>query len=107
MDEIEFKTLREISNNGQLSQRDLSQRVGVSLGRVNYVIRKLMEKGFIKVMRFKNSKNKLAYIYVLTPKGIEERIKQTKSFMKKSYEEYLVLKEEVERLERCKRHYER
>jgi len=102
MDEIEFKALREISNNGKLSQRELSKRIGISLGSVNYVLRRLMEKGLIKAMRFKNSQNKLAYIYVLTPKGVEERINQTKVFLKKSYEEYLELRAEIARLNREK-----
>ncbi|HPP06146.1 MAG TPA: MarR family EPS-associated transcriptional regulator [Syntrophorhabdaceae bacterium] len=104
MNEIEFKALRELSNNNQLSQRELSQRMGISLGRVNYVIRRLMEKGYIKAMRFKNSRNKLAYLYVLTPKGIDERINLTKAFLKKTYEEYTALQEEIERLERERRH---
>ena len=104
MNEIEFKALRELSNNNQLSQRELSQRMGISLGRVNYVIKRLMEKGYIKAMRFKNSRNKLAYLYVLTPKGIDERINLTKAFLKKTYEEYTALREEIERLERERRH---
>jgi EPS-associated MarR family transcriptional regulator len=74
--ETEFRLLRELSNNGQLSQRELSRRVGISLGSINYLIKRFMEKGLIKAMRFKNSSNKFAYIYVLTPKGIEERINQ-------------------------------
>ncbi|MCX8021566.1 MAG: MarR family EPS-associated transcriptional regulator [Syntrophorhabdaceae bacterium] len=103
MDELEFKTLRELSNNNNLSQRELSKKIGISLGSVNYIIKRLMDKGFIKAMRFKNSKNKLAYIYVLTPKGIEERVHQTKLFMKKTYEEYIALSEEIERLEKDRR----
>lgn len=107
MDDLEFKALREISNNGQLSQRELSKRIGVSLGSVNYVIKKLMEKGFIKAMRFKNSRNKLAYFYVLTPKGVEERINQTRIFLKKTYEEYIALSEEIKQLEKNKRQLDR
>jgi len=100
MNETEFKALRELSDNGQLSQRELSKRIGISLGSINYIIKSLMKSGYIKAMQFKNSKNKLAYIYVLTPKGIEARVKQTKFFLKKTYDEYLKLSAEFERIER-------
>jgi len=105
MDEIEFKALRELSNNGRLSQRELSRRIGISLGSVNYVLKRLMEKGFIKANRFKNSKSKLSYMYVLTPKGIEERINQTKIFLKRTYDEYITLTEEIKKLENDGKHY--
>ncbi|MCX7858360.1 MAG: MarR family EPS-associated transcriptional regulator [Deltaproteobacteria bacterium] len=103
MTELEFKILREISKNGNVSQRDLSRKMGISLGSVNYVIRKLVEKGFVKVNRFKNSRNKISYIYVLTPQGIKELIRQTKLFLKKSYQEYLLLKAEMEEVKKKKR----
>lgn len=98
MDESQFKALRELEKDSTLSQRDLSKKVGLSVGRVNYIINALVEKGFIKAQRFKNSKNKIGYMYILTPKGISERIIQTQTFLRKKNEEYIRLKQEIEAL---------
>lgn len=96
MNESQFKTLRELSSEGAITQRELSRRLGLSLGSINYIIRALMEKGYIKAQRFKNSNNKLGYIYILTPEGMKQKLKQTKIFMKRKLEEYEQLKQEVE-----------
>jgi EPS-associated MarR family transcriptional regulator len=98
MDESQFKALRELEKDSTLSQRDLSKKVGLSVGRVNYIINALLNKGFIKAQRFKNSKNKIGYMYILTPKGISERIAQTQTFLQKKNEEYIRLKQEIETL---------
>lgn len=98
MDESHFKTLKELARNNELSQRDLSRKVGLSLGRVNYIINSMIEKGYIKAKRFKNSRNKLAYMYVLTPKGMKKRIEATRSFLNKKTEEYSSLIKEIEEL---------
>src|SRR4030065_2054799 len=98
MDESQFKALRELEKDSTLSQRDLSKKVGLSVGRVNYIIKALLEKGYIKAHRFKNSKNKIGYMYILTPKGISERIIQTQTFLQKKNEEYIRLKQEIETL---------
>jgi len=98
MDESQFKALRELEKDSTLSQRDLSKKVGLSVGRVNYIINALLKKGFIKAQRFKNSKNKIGYMYILTPKGISERIVQTQTFLQKKNEEYIRLKQEIEAL---------
>ena len=98
MDESQFKALRELEKDSTLSQRDLSKKVGLSVGRVNYIINALLKKGFIKAERFKNSKNKIGYMYILTPKGISERIAQTQTFLQKKNEEYIRLKQEIETL---------
>jgi len=98
MDESQFKALRELEKDSTLSQRDLSKKVGLSVGRVNYIINALLKKGFIKAERFKNSKNKIGYMYILTPKGISERIVQTQTFLQKKNEEYIRLKQEIEAL---------
>ena len=98
MDESQFKALRELEKDSTLSQRDLSKRVGLSVGRVNYIINALLKNGYIKAQRFKNSKNKMGYMYILTPKGISERIVQTQTFLQKKNEEYIRLKEEIETL---------
>lgn len=98
MDESQFKALRELEKDSTLSQRDLSKKVGLSVGRVNYIINALLKKGYIKAQRFKNSKNKIGYMYILTPKGISERILQTQTFLQKKNEEYIRLKQEIEAL---------
>jgi EPS-associated MarR family transcriptional regulator len=96
MDESQFKTLRELAKDGTLSQRDLAKRMGVSLGRVNYLVNELLKKGFIKAQRFKNSKHKIAYMYILTPKGVSEKVNQTYHFLQRKLDEYHRLKQEIE-----------
>ncbi len=105
MNEAEFKTLRELSEQEQISQRDLSKKIGLSLGSVNYILKELIKKGFVKAQRFKNSSNKAAYIYVLTPKGINERIRQTQYFLHVKMDEYERLKREIDDLKsECENH---
>ena len=106
MDESQFKTLRELAKDGTLSQRDLSKRMGLSLGRVNYLVNALVRKGYIKATRFKNSKNKMAYTYVLTPKGISVRLTQTYNFLQRKLDEFEMLKQEIETLRRENGEYE-
>lgn len=100
MNEAEFKTLRELSAEGTVSQRDLSKRIGLSLGTVNYIMKELIKKGYVKTQRFKNSNNKAAYIYALTPQGINARIKQTQIFLEKKIDEYENLKQEIDELKK-------
>jgi EPS-associated MarR family transcriptional regulator len=98
MDESQFKTLRELAKDGTLSQRDLSKKMGLSLGRVNYLVNTLLQKGYIKSRRFKNSRNKIGYMYILTPKGVSAKITETYHFLQKKLEEYERLKYEIETL---------
>lgn len=100
MDETHFKTLRELAKDGTLSQRELSKKMGLSLGRVNFVVNALLSKGYIKAQRFKNSKKKIAYRYILTPKGISTKIAQTYDFLQRKTDEYDRLKEEIEALKK-------
>lgn len=100
MNEAEFKTLRELSAEGTVSQRDLSKKVGLSLGSVNYIMKELIKKGYVKTQRFKNSHNKAAYIYVLTPQGINARVKQTQYFLQIKMNEYERLQKEIEELKK-------
>ncbi len=100
MDESQFKTLRELAMDGTLSQRDLSRRMGLSLGRVNYIVNALLRKGYIKANRFKNSKNKMAYMYILTPKGIGVRVTHTYTFLQRKIDEFEKLKREIEILKK-------
>jgi len=83
MKESEFYVLRELSQNNNLTQRELSKRLGLSLGSINFVLKALMKKGYIKMQRFKDSDNKAKYIYVLTPKWLYDKAILTKEFINK------------------------
>ncbi|MDA8079304.1 MAG: MarR family EPS-associated transcriptional regulator [Nitrospiraceae bacterium] len=96
MDESHFKTLRELARDGAISQRELSRRMGLSLGKMNYIVNALLEKGYIKAMRFKNSNNKIAYRYILTPQGVRTKMTQTYAFLQRKTEEYERLKQEID-----------
>ena len=98
-EEIHFDLLRRLESNPTYTQRELSKELGVSLGKVNYCIKKLTEKGLIKLMNFSRNPNKAGYVYLLTPKGIEEKSKLTISFLKYKMEEYELLKSEIEQLQ--------
>jgi len=90
-----FNVMRKIDKQPQSSQRDLAEELGFSLGKLNYCLKKLKEKGLIKIRNFEKNPNKLNYIYILTPKGITEKTKLTVSFMKRKMDEYEELKKEL------------
>ena len=92
--------LRTISENPQITQRELSSRLGLSLGKINFLMKSLIEKGFIKANNFKNSNNKISYLYLLTPAGIEEKTKITYRFLKRKMEEYEKLENEIRHLKK-------
>ena len=92
----QFEALRKIQKNPNYSQRELADELGFSLGKLNYTLKALKEKGLIKIRNFTKNPNKLNYIYVLTPKGISEKTKLTVNFMKRKMREYEDLKEELE-----------
>lgn len=98
-DEYRYKILKELEANPEISQRELAKELGISLGKTNYCIQALIEKGFVKANNFRNSQNKKAYIYCLTPKGIEARASITLQFLKYKMAEYQTLKTEIERLQ--------
>ncbi len=91
-----FEVLRKIENNPNSSQRKLAKELGFSLGKLNYCLKALQEKGLIKIKNFKKNPNKLNYFYSLTPKGITTKTKLTINFMKKKMREYDELKAEIE-----------
>ena len=93
----QFNVLRKIKSNPNSSQRKLASELGFSLGKLNYCLKALKEKGFIKIKNFTKNKNKLNYVYVLTPKGIGEKTKLTINFMKRKMEEYEELKKEFDK----------
>lgn len=97
-DEIHFRVLRIIEANPEITQRELANELGVSLGKINYCLKGLIEKGWVKANNFKNSNNKLAYLYILTPSGIEQKARITAQFLKRKISEYEELKIEIERL---------
>ena len=91
-----FDVMREIQKQSKTSQRDLAQQLGFSLGKLNYCLKALQQKGLVKIKNFEKNPNKLNYIYVLTPKGLTEKTKLTLNFMKRKMEEYDELKKELE-----------
>lgn len=97
-DEYRYKILRELETNPEISQRDLARGLGISLGKANFCIKALIEKGLIKANNFRNSQNKKAYFYYLTPKGMEEKASITLRFLKCKMAEYEELKKEIEQL---------
>tara|TARA_B100001248_G_C27091716_1_gene322896 strand:- start:44 stop:364 length:321 start_codon:yes stop_codon:yes gene_type:complete len=94
----QFELLRKIQKNPNFSQRELANELGVSLGKLNYCLKALKNKGLIKIQNFAKNPNKLNYIYVITPKGIAEKAKLTINFMKRKMQEYEDLKEELEKI---------
>ncbi len=95
-EEARFKILRLLHENPELTQRELGERVGISLGAVNYSLRALIERGLVKAGNFSRNPNKLGYAYVLTPTGIAEKTFLTGRFLKRKVEEYEALKLEIE-----------
>ena len=94
-----LKVLRSIEENPEITQRELAKKLGVSLGKVNYCLKALIDRGWIKASNFKNSHNKAAYAYLLTPSGIEEKAKITVRFLKQRMRDYEQIKREILELE--------
>ena len=93
-----FRVLRILKENPDLTQRELAEKLGVSVGGLNYCLKALIEKGWIKMQNFSQSKNKFGYVYILTPKGISEKAALTSNFLKRKLSEYESLKLEIESL---------
>lgn len=93
-----FRIMRILQENPDLTQRELAEKLGVSVGGLNYCLKALVEKGLIKVQNFSQSKNKFGYVYILTPRGIAEKATLTSRFLKRKMEEYELLKSEIESL---------
>ena len=88
--------MRAIKNKPKLSQREMAKDLGFSLGKLNYCLKALKEKGLVKIDNFKKNPNKINYFYVLTPKGISKKTQMTINFMKRKMKEYDELKQEVD-----------
>ncbi len=97
-DEYRYKILKLVSANPEISQRELANQLGISLGKANFCLKSLIERGLVKASNFRNSKNKLAYMYLLTPHGAEEKAAITVRFLKSKMQEYEILQREIEEL---------
>ena len=97
-EEISYKLFKLIEQNPDISQRELAKEMGVSLGKTNYCLKGLMEMGWLKARNFKNSNHKIAYAYMLTPKGISEKAKITARYLKHKIQEHETLTSEIEKL---------
>src|SRR4051812_16412953 len=95
-DETHLKVMRLLEANPEMSQREVARDLGISLGKANYCLRALMRKGWVKAANFKNSHNKVAYMYLLTPRGIEQKAALTLQFLAYKMREYERLKVEIE-----------
>jgi EPS-associated MarR family transcriptional regulator len=95
-EETYLKVMRLLQENPDLTQRELAEQLDVSVGSVNYCLKALMEKGWVKMKNFIHSKNKFGYVYVLTPTGITERAELTSKFLARKVAEYEALKHEIE-----------
>ena len=93
--DIHLYLLRKLEVNPKYTQRELSQEMGVSLGKINYCMKKLIEKGWIKLSNFSHNPNKVGYIYLLTPKGVKQKTILTFAFLKIKMQEYEILKDEI------------
>jgi len=99
-DAIHYTVLKLIEEYPEISQRELARRMGVSLGKVNYCLKALVEKGFVKLQNFRRSDNKLAYAYLMTPDGLEEKARVTLAFLRRKESEYETIKREIDQLRR-------
>ena len=98
-DEYRSKILRMLAEEPEISQRDLARETGTSLGKVNFCLNALIDKGLVKVRNFRNNRNKLSYAYLLTPRGIEDKAAITVQFLRRKMDEYEALKREIEQLQ--------
>ena len=96
--DIDYIILRILKDNPKKTQRQLAKELGLSLGRTNYVVRALIDKGWVKLSNFKRSDNKLGYLYMITPEGMAKKSILAQNFLKRKSTEYNRLKEEIEHL---------
>ena len=97
-EETAFKLFKLLETDPNISQRELAKKLGISLGKTNYCLKGLMEEGWLKACNFKNSNNKIAYAYVLTPSGLREKARITVRYLKNKVHDYETLKNEIEKL---------
>lgn len=97
-DEYRYKILKLVEARPDISQRELAKDLGISLGKANFCLKALIEKGLLKAANFRNNQNKLAYMYLLTPAGIEEKSSITLRFLKSKMQEFELLQREIEQI---------
>jgi EPS-associated MarR family transcriptional regulator len=97
-EEVSYRLLKLLEPNPQLSQRQVALELGCSLGKVNYCLKSLVDKGWLKATNFKNSRNKSAYMYLLTSRGIQEKTRVTVQFLQSKMREYEALKSEIKQI---------
>ena len=99
-DDTRYRLLRLLQANPEMSQRQLAAELSVSVGKVNFCLRALLDKGLLKVRNFRSSQNKLAYAYYLTPKGAKAKVRATSGFLQRKLAEYEELQREIDELRR-------
>lgn len=97
---LDFELLYLLEKHPSLSQREIAEKLGISLGKVNYCLKELAGRGAVKFANFREAKNKLRYVYVLTPQGISQRMAMTQRFLRRKMEEYERLRAQIETLEK-------
>ncbi|WP_072755156.1 MarR family EPS-associated transcriptional regulator [Thermomonas hydrothermalis] len=98
-EDLQIEILRRLADSPEVSQRELARQTGVSLGKLNYVLRALIDKGWVKIGNFSRNPDKLAYAYLLTPRGIEAKARLTRQFLARKMQEYDRLRAEIARLQ--------
>jgi EPS-associated MarR family transcriptional regulator len=99
-DEVRYRLMRLLEANPEMSQREVARELGISLGKVNYCMRALVQRGWVKATNFKNSQNKAGYMYLLTPRGLEEKASVTLRFLKLKTREHEMLSAEIAQMRR-------
>jgi EPS-associated MarR family transcriptional regulator len=97
-DEVRYRLMRLVAARPEMSQRELARELGVSLGKLNFCLRALVEKGLIKAINFKGNRNKARYLYFLTPRGAEEKARVTVRFLQCKLAEYESIRVEIEQI---------
>lgn len=90
-----FRVMRLLQDNPDMTQRELAEKLGVSVGGLNYCLKALMERGWVKVQNFAHAKNKFGYVYLLTPRGVAEKTALASRFLQRKRAEYEMLKAEI------------
>jgi len=99
-DDTRYRLLSLLQRNPELSQRELADRIGISLGKTNYCVKALIDKGWIKIHNFRNSRNKSAYLYKLTPAGVHAKMQVTRRFLARKLKEHEMIANQIEELRR-------
>ncbi|MEF8732162.1 MAG: MarR family EPS-associated transcriptional regulator [Candidatus Accumulibacter meliphilus] len=97
-EEAQLRILRIVEEAPQISQRQLAERLGASLGKTNYLLKALLDKGYIKAGNFLRAEDKLKYVYLLTPEGIHAKLRLTRDYLARKEQEYIAMKEEIDHM---------